>query len=232
MPTSKSPLVHNILAYHFNLKSPKVKLPRKIEWLLPYTMPETQRVMQLFYSKYYQDDQPRTLIFGINPGRLGGGLTGIPFTDPKILSETCHFENSFLKKSELSAQYIYKVIEAWGGLKSFYAQFYISSLCPLGFVKEGLNYNYYDDKVLSKVVSPFIIQNIMDQKKICHSDSKIAYCLGEGKNFDFFNRLNETHHFFNKIIPLPHPRWIMQYRRKTLQHFLEVYLERLAQSST
>ncbi|MEP7322435.1 MAG: uracil-DNA glycosylase family protein [Saprospiraceae bacterium] len=228
--TSMNELISDhILSYHFDLEQSisTIKLPKLVEWLLPYSGNETQRIMTLFYKKYYHDQSPRTLIFGINPGRLGGGLTGIPFTDPVKLIEECQIENSFPKKPELSAQFIYQVIHQWGGLDRFYSQFYISSLCPLGFIKEGVNYNYYDDKILTNSVTPFIVQNIIAQKKIGRSDSKVAYCLGEGKNFDFFNRLNAEHHFFDKIIPLPHPRWIMQYRRKSINQFLDLYIERL-----
>jgi hypothetical protein len=222
-----------ILKHHFNLQEhiKGIKLPQKVNWLLPYSSPESQRVMTLFYKKYYQDLFPRTPIFGINPGRHGGGLTGIPFTDPVKLKEICNIENSFLKKTELSAKFIYQVIDQWGDPERFYRQFYISSLCPLGFVKDGVNYNYYDDKALTRAVTPFIVQNIWDQIRICKSARTIAYCLGEGKNFTFFKELNHTHGFFEQVIPLPHPRWIMQYRSKSINLFLEMYLHRLAQSS-
>ena len=38
-----------------------------------------------FYDKYYNDNKKRWPILGINPGRFGGGLTGVPFTDFKRL---------------------------------------------------------------------------------------------------------------------------------------------------
>ncbi len=223
-------LARLILEHHFKLEHSihKIKLPKKIEWLWPYSAPETQRVMTLFYHKYYHDHTGRIPIFGINPGRLGGGLTGIPFTDPVKLAQECSIENNFRPKPELSAQFMYQVIQQWGGPELFYAQFYISSLCPLGFIKNGLNFNYYDDKQLAKAVTPLIIKNITDQSSICRADAKVAYCLGEGKNYDFFSRLNEEHHFFDQIIPLPHPRWVMQYRRKSLNDFIDLYLEKLS----
>jgi hypothetical protein len=40
-------------------------------------------------------------------------------------------------------------------------------------------------------------------------------------------KLNERYHFFEQIIPLPHPRFIMQYRRKKLDQFIQLYLRRL-----
>lgn len=223
------PISQKVLDYHFDLGNviSKYPIPKEIDWLLPYETEETRRVMSLFYSRYYQDNQPRKIIFGINPGRFGAGLTGVPFTDPVKMENECRIENAFDKKQELSAQFIYRLIGLMGGTDSFFNRFYISSLCPLGFVKGGINYNYYDDKSLSLAVTPFIVDNIVAQKEIAATGSELAYCLGEGKNYDYFSRLNDQHGFFATIIPLPHPRWIMQYKRKKLDYFLDYYLERL-----
>ena len=154
-----------ILRHHFGLIDQTVglKLPKGVEWLVPYSQMDTRRTMTAYYNKYYLDNQPRIMIFGINPGRFGAGLTGVPFTDPIKLEEECGIPNSFSKRQELSAQFIYKVIHGWGGVELFFKSFYISSLCPLGFVLHGVNYNYYDDKKLQQAVEPFILQNIRDQ---------------------------------------------------------------------
>ena len=222
-----------ILKYHFELNTRigNIKLPKSVEWLLPYLEPSTQRIMTAYYGKYYADDLPRTLIFGINPGRFGAGLTGIPFTDPKQLKVICGIANDFPQKPEISAEFIHTVILKYGGLEKFNSQFYISSLCPLGFVKNGVNYNYYDDKVLEKKVTPFIIQNIKAQKNLVNANEDQAFCLGEGKNFQYFSQLNEQFQFFKRIVPLSHPRWIMQYRRKHLEDYVKTYIEKLTQSS-
>lgn len=218
-----------IIKYHFGLrvKSEKIQLPPKVEWLFPYSVAETRSVMTQFYDKYYGDFNPRKLIFGINPGRLGAGITGVPFTDPVRLQVECGIENSFPQKRELSAEFIYSIVHKYGGLEKFYTEFYISSVCPLGFVKEGINFNYYDDKNLQQSVRQFIVENISIQIKLVNGNREIAFCLGEGKNFAFFEKLNEEHNFFEKIIPLPHPRWIMQYKRKSLDQYLDLYLQRL-----
>ena len=55
----------------------------------PYTNGAAWEVVEKFYLKYYNDDRPRAFIFGINPGRHGAGVTGIPFTDPIRLAEKC-----------------------------------------------------------------------------------------------------------------------------------------------
>lgn len=225
----KESIASRVLDYHFNLKKSirGLKLPHRVEWLYPYSEKETRRVMTEFYTRYYPDTRPRTMIFGINPGRFGAGLTGVPFTDPVKMKEACGIDNSFNKKPELSAQFIYALITSLGGVEAFYGKFYITSLSPLGFVKDGINYNYYDDPALARAVRPFIVANIRDQIKIAGSGADKAFCLGEGKNFQYFLKLNEEYGFFGEIVPLPHPRWIMQYRRKSMDGYLELYRERL-----
>jgi len=54
-----------------------------------------------------------------------------------------------------------------------------------------------------------------------------CFCIGGDKNLKFFSALNEEHNFFKTIIPLPHPRFIMQYRRKFIQKYINIYLREL-----
>jgi len=212
-----------ILNFHKTLQ-PNWSLPNGVELLFPFDNKDAWHVMTAFFKKYFDDHQQRTLIFGINPGRFGAGITGTPFTDPKILESICNIENPFPKKSELSAIFVYEYIKAYGGPDRFYKDFYITSVCPLGFVKEGKNYNYYDDKALTKAVEPHIIHNITTNIAF-GCNQKIALCMGQGKNYKYFKQLNEREGFFEELIPLPHPRWVMQYRRKRMMEFVEVYLE-------
>src|SRR5690349_4284562 len=142
-------LAARILSYQFGLQPP-FPLPNEVEWLMPYEDEETRSVMQTFYTRYYQDESPRTFILGINPGRFGAGVTGVPFTDPVRL-EKLNIDNTFARRQELSSVFIYEMIDAFGGPEKFYHQFYITSLSPLGFVRHGKNYNYYDDKTLSNL---------------------------------------------------------------------------------
>ena len=164
------------------------------------------------------------MILGINPGRFGSGITGISFTDPIKLETELRIKNSFVKRAELSSDFIYQVIRQYGGPEIFFKRFYISAVCPIGFLKDSKNINYYDDKVLLASVNQFIIQNIELQLTF-GIDRTIAYCLGEGENFKYLNRLNQEFDFFEKIVPLPHPRFIMQYRRKFIPDYAGRYLE-------
>ncbi len=218
-----------IIEYHLNLNRylDKFKLPKGIQWMYPYYEVMTQNIMTSFYKKYYQDTYPRRIIFGINPGRFGAGVTGVPFTDPIKLKQRCGIDNDLPTKKELSSDFIYAMIDALGGVENFYHQFYITSLLPLGLLKGKLNFNYYDDPNVQSSVTPFIIENIKAQKSLVKSDDRLAYCLGEGKNYQYFFKLNTEHRFFEEIIPLPHPRWIMQYRLKKKEEYIQLYKEKL-----
>jgi len=48
-----------------------------------------------------------------------------------------------------------------------------------------------------------------------------------GLNEKFLHYLNDRHQLFDEIIPLSHPRWVMQYRLKRKDEFIGEYLERL-----
>ena len=84
----------NILDFLFHLQLP-FKLPNKIEVLDAHKLPEVQAACKSFYKKFYSDHNQRYLLIGINPGRFGGGVTGIPFTDPIRLQNECGIENNF-----------------------------------------------------------------------------------------------------------------------------------------
>ena len=183
----------------------------------------------MIFSKYYGDTKQRTFIIGINPGRFGAGITGIPFSDPIRLEKDCKIPNSFEKKQELSSVFIYDMINAYGGPELFYSRFYITSVSPLGFVMNGKNLNYYDQKNLENALVPFIVQALQEQLKF-GANQNSAICLGEGKNYKFLKKLNQEHNFFSEILPLPHPRFVMQYRYKSRQEYVRKYVDVLNQT--
>lgn len=207
------------------------ELPDNIHLLNPFKdNPEIQDSVYQFYNKYYKDEKPRHLILGINPGRLGAGATGIPFTDTKRLQDICEIQVSGKTTHEPSSVFVYEMIDAFGGPELFYQHFYINSVCPLGFVKKSeeklVNYNYYDSTVLTSVVSQFIIDNIRQQIDIAGT-TDVCYCLGTGKNFKYLNKINTIYHFFDEIVPLEHPRYIMQYKTIQKARYIEDYVEKL-----
>lgn len=203
------------------------KLPKGIEVLDPYSNAQTFDLCRQFYRKYFNDNKPRTVLLGINPGRFGSGTTGVSFTDPIKLEKYCGIKNDLPRKPELSADFIYTMIEAYGGPEAFYSKYFVSAVSPLGFTFNGKNINYYDVAALEKAVTPFIVSSITQMKDMGMSGEK-CYCIGEDKNLKALVRLNEKHQWFTEIIPLPHPRFIMQYRRKKLKEYVDIYLTRLS----
>ncbi len=203
------------------------ELPQGIELLDPFVNPETQSIVQSFYSKFFCDDRERIMLLGINPGRFGAGVTGIAFTDPIRLEDACGIPNNFEKRSELSSRFVYEIIHAFGGAEEFYSRFYLSAVCPVGFVRSGRNLNYYDDKELENSLRGFILSTLNQQLRMGISRDRV-FCLGEGKNYKYLQELNNEVGLFNEITALPHPRWVMQYRYKKKEEYIQSYLEELS----
>ena len=204
-------------------------VPPGVEVLDPYKSEEVRTIVREFYFKYYNDREPRIFLIGINPGRHGAGVTGIGFTDPIRLDHACHIPNGFDPRPELSSKFIYQLIEAWGGVKAFYRNFYFSSVSPLGFTQDGKNLNYYDTPGLQNGWEPFMIKSLKSQLAAGGS-KKIAFVLGHGKNYQYLNQMNEKHGLVKTLWPLPHPRWVMQYRLKKLDIYIQEYITKLHQA--
>lgn len=215
----------NILDFLWNVKIP-FALPKGVGVLDVHKDEAAQQACKAFYHKYYNDTHQRHIMLGINPGRFGGGVTGIPFTDPIRLLSECGIENNFTKKQELSSVFMYEMIHAFGGPQAFYGKVYISSISPLGFIKDSKNLNYYDDAALKKMIEPFVIECIEKQLTWgIHGD--VCFCIGEGENLKYLEALNDKHQWFGRIQGLPHPRFIMQYKLKQKAQYVEEYVKRM-----
>ena len=203
-----------------------VQLPHDVKVMNPYLNGDTLKICETFYKKYYGDNNNRHMIIGINPGRFGGGVTGIPFTDPIRLHSSCGIDNNWPKKQELSSLFIYEMINAFGGTESFYIKFYITAVSPLGFTRHNKNLNYYDDKNLENDIKDFVIDCMKTQLQF-GINCDVAFCLGDGKNYKYISKLNEEFKFFKNIIPLSHPRFIMQYKLRKKEEYIAHYLHHL-----
>jgi hypothetical protein len=217
----------NIITFNKQLDF-KGNLPERIRIMNPFK--ESQYVIGLmaaFYRKYYNDSNKRHMILGINPGRFGSGVTGIPFTDSKRLKGICGIDYQGKETHEPSSVFIYEMIDAFGGPEKFYGHFYINSVCPLGFTNEKngkeVNYNYYDSKELTAAVYNFIVENIQKQINL-GNDTDTCFCFGNGQNEKFLRKLNTEKGFFKNIVALEHPRFIMQYKAKSKQAYIDKYL--------
>lgn len=207
------------------------KLPKGFRVLNPYLdNPETMKVMQEFYQKYYNDLTLRKFIIGINPSRHGAGITGVPFTDTKRLESACGIKMHSSHSHEVSSVFLYDMIEAYGGTKKFYRDFYINSPFPLAIIRKTkngkwLNANYYDDPDLFEMVKSFMISSLKKHIKLGLVTSEV-FILGK-KNADYISTLNKEAKLFDKLTVLEHPRFIQQYKSKFKQQYIEKYLHAL-----
>ena len=196
---------------------------------------QIKEITNAFYKKYYNDHNKRYLILGSSPARKGTATTGIPFEDANHLyKETgIMIDNFYINKS--SSNFLYDVMEQYGGCQRFYKDFFMSFVCPLGIVNVNskgnlVNANYYENKKLEKALHNFIVDSLKKQIAL-GVDTSICYCIGSGENFKFLTKINEEYHFFDKIISLEHPRFIMQYNSKDRNKYLDKYLSALNNKS-
>jgi hypothetical protein len=208
-------------------------LPEGISIMNPYRdNPVIIPVISQFYHKFYDDNSPRYLIVGINPGRFGAGVTGIPFTDTKRLSEKCGLSIPGVETFETSSAFVYEMIDSFGGVEKFYKKFFISAVSPLGFttvsrIGTNVNYNYYDSKKLTSAVRDFINFSLTRQLEF-GIKRDTCFCLGTGKNHKFLIQLNNELKLFGRIVALEHPRYIMQYKSKQKHIYIKRYVEELS----
>lgn len=165
---------------------------------------------------------------GINPGRFGAAVTGVPFTDPKRLESVLQLPFSGKVTHEPSSVFVYDMIAAYGGADAFYNRFYINSVFPLALIttatgRREKNFNYYDRPDLLSLLQGYMVDNISLQRNMgVYPD--ICFCFGTGKNETALRKLNTKHDFFKKIIALEHPRFIVQYKSKQKQYYIDKYL--------
>jgi len=210
-----------VVGFWRDARPPVVTTPG-IEILDPTTDPAAVAAIETYYRRFFASNRERIFMLGINPGRFGGGVTGVPFTDPVALREFAGIENGFEARRELSSEFIYRFFDRLGGLQVFADHFYLTAVCPFGFVCDGKNINYYDVPALQRELEPYIVDSLRKQIEL-GARRDVAIVIGTGKNATFLTRLNEVHHFFDRLHVVEHPRFIMQYRRKRLDEYLEKY---------
>ena len=223
-----------VLEFNDKLSKIDIELPKNFYLVNPFNSENNKKIKEItkkFYEKYYNDNKPRRIIIGSSPARRGTAITGIPYEDAKHLQKTTgiYIDNFYVNKS--SSNFLYDVIEEYGGIEKFYSRFYMNFVCPIGIVRinskgKKVNCNYYENKKVQEKLYSFIIESIKNQIEF-GIDTSIAYCIGSGENYTFLNKINEKFHFFKKIIPLEHPRFIMQYNSNKKEEYIKKYLEAL-----
>lgn len=219
-----------VLAFYDRLTPPPLA-GLGVQALFPFRDPVVRSCMAAFYRRFFSDTVPRVYLIGINPGRFGGGTTGVPFTDPVSLERQCGIANPMVKRRELSAEFIEALIDRFGGPETFYGSYFITAASPVGFTRKGRNYNYYDNPRLLSALRPFIVQSLRAQLAF-GARRDVAVVLGTGKNLAALTRLNEDERLFARLVEVEHPRFIMQYRRPHVSRFLDKYEALLREALT
>lgn len=223
-----------VLQFDKYLSKVNIDLPEGFKIINPFSGSNKKQINEItekFYNKYYSDNKLRKLIIGSSPARRGTAITGIPFEDAFHLRNTTgiYIDDFYVNKS--SSNFLYDVMECYGGSEKFYSDFYMSFVCPLGVVRidskgKKVNCNYYENKKVQDLLSSFILESIKKQIQL-GLDTSIVYCIGSGENYAYLVNLNNKYHFFEKIVPLEHPRFIMQYNSNRKDEFLQKYLDAL-----
>lgn len=230
MPT----LAEQLLPLVLNTSLTHVRLPAGVGILDPFNgehAAEVRRIVTEFHKKFFSDHRLRTLMLGINPGRLGAGSTGLCFTDTKRCESELGIPVRGIRTHEPSSDFFYRMVRAASGPRAFYDRMYVSAICPLGFVKTGpkgkpINLNYYDDAALQAAITPFAT-GWLRSLIACGMKTDRVICIGAGKNLKFLEGLNAQHGFFKRIVALEHPRFIMQYKAKQVEAYVAKYLDAL-----
>lgn len=232
----KTTFAERVLQFNADLSGEVLELPEGFKFINPFKGEQeelVQRITTAFYEKYYSDCRTRRLILGSSPARRGSAITGVPFEDAKRLQMEFGvlFDKFWVNQS--SSGFLQEVVDQYGGFEKFYSDFFMSFICPFGLVRitpkgKEANCNYYENKKLQEALYPFIVKAIYNQLKF-GIDTCVCYCIGSGENYRFLSKLNNEHRFFEKIIPLEHPRFIMQYNSRKKDIFVEKYLNAFMQ---
>lgn len=229
--TGPTTVADRILQFNEGLADTTLELPPGFTVVNPFSGSQKDRVRKVttaFYRKYYDDDRPRRLVLGSSPARRGTAVTGVPFEDAKLLENETGVDVEGYAVSRPSADFLHDVIGRYGGRGKFYADFVMSFVCPLGLTRTGpkgneVNCNYYASKQLLELLRSFLVDTLERQVEF-GIDTAVCYCIGSGENFSFLSAVNEDKKFFEKIVPLEHPRYITQYNGDKKEEFAKKYL--------
>lgn len=190
--------------------------------------------MTTFYKKYFNDTKPRRLILGSSPARRGTAITGVPFEDEDELKKETGITINEFRVNRGSSSFLYDVMDKYGGKDKFYKDFFLSFVCPLGLIKVNekgneVNCNYYENRRLQQKLLPFIVNSLRSQIEF-GVNTEVCYCIGSGENYRKLNEINQTEHFFKSIVPLEHPRYIMQYNLRNKDFYMGKYISALSRT--
>ncbi len=232
--TEKGTFADRVLLFNDMISFEKIEIPDGFCVINPFSGDQkalVKKITDVFYHKYYDDTRIRRIILGSSPARRGSAITGVPFEDAQYLQKETGvaLEKFYINRS--ASDFLSDVIKKYGGREKFYGDFYMSFVCPVGITKKNIkgnevNCNYYENKELQDAVYPFIIRALKNQLNI-GMDNSVCYCIGSGENYKFLSQINKKYKFFGTIVPLEHPRFIMQYNSKYKEMFIKKYIDSL-----
>ena len=223
-----------VFKYDQELGNVKIDLPDSYKLINPYSgrnKKQVLQIVQIFYQKYFNDNNKRRLILGSSPARRGSAITGVPFEDASNLQKETGIAIANFHVSNASSNFLNKVIDKYGGRNKFYRDFYLNFVCPLGICKTNskgnqVNCNYYENKRVEEILTPFMISALKKQINF-GIDTSVCYCIGSGPNYQELSKINKELHLFQKIISLEHPRFVTQYHPGDEEKYLNKYLNAL-----
>lgn len=207
----------NLNRYNLNYEFKRLLNENGISMLEGYL--DQSDIMDAFCEKFYSNKIPKIVICGINPGRLGAGLTGVPFFDFASLSKI--FPSILRKDTENTAQFFFKVIEKIG-VERFFNYFYITNVSSVGYSKGKSNFNF--DKLPDNLRS-IVFSNFAEEIELIKPVKIIA--LGDAAFNGVESALGKNSYRLEK---LKHPSWIMQYKRNEISFWVQAYADALSKS--
>ena len=230
----KQTFSEKVFQFDQKLSNVKIDLPDPYKIINPYSGRNKKQVLQMvqiFYQKYFNDTSKRHLILGSSPARRGSAITGVPFEDASNLQKETGISIASFHISNAASNFLNEVIDEYGSRRKFYHDFYLNFVCPVGICKTSskgnqVNCNYYENKQVEEMVTPLIISALKTQINF-GIDTSVCYCIGSGQNYQELSKVNKKWCFFQKIVPLEHPRFITQYHPEDKEKYLHKYLNAL-----
>ena len=177
-----------------------------------------------FHKKYVEPNSPRVVICGINPGRNGAGLTGIPFIDFESLSNM--LPDIQKKDWEQSAKFFFSVIQEFG-IEEFYKNFHVTNISWFGFsrIDKPKNVNYFEKDIFTEIAI-YLIDKFVEEMELINPD----YIIPLSKTVKYeLEKLKKQGKIRAEIgTCINHPSWVVTYRRKDLSIWRQKYIDTLS----
>ena len=176
-----------------------------------------------FHKIYVEPNSPKVVICGINPGRNGAGLTGIPFIDFASLSKMLPDikENDW----EPSAKFFFSVIQKFE-IEAFYRNFHVTNISWFGFsrIDKQKNVNYFE-KDISTEIAIYLIDKFVEEMEHINPDYIIPLSKPVLYELESLKKQNKIR---AKIgIRLNHPSWVTTYCSNDLSTWRQKYVDTL-----